>query len=100
MCSGSEAGSYLRLTDSCITQRKAQEDAGVERALGARYLLPSDEGPTSKVFTIFSAGKPRPKSGLDCLICAELAFAQSAVERMRRAPFNGERSGFKGVPRP
>ena len=24
MCSGSEAGSYLRLTDSCITQLKAQ----------------------------------------------------------------------------
>jgi len=24
MCSGSEAGSYLRLVDSCITQRKAQ----------------------------------------------------------------------------
>jgi len=24
MCSGSEAGSYLRLIDSCITQRKAQ----------------------------------------------------------------------------
>ena len=25
MCSGFEAGSYLGLTDSCITQRKAQE---------------------------------------------------------------------------
>ena len=25
MCSGSEAGSYLRLIDSCITQIKAQE---------------------------------------------------------------------------
>ena len=25
LCSGSEAGSYLRLVDSCITQRKAQE---------------------------------------------------------------------------
>ena len=25
MCSGSEAGSYLRLIDSCITQLKAQE---------------------------------------------------------------------------
>ena len=24
MCSGSEEGSYLRLIDSCITQRKAQ----------------------------------------------------------------------------
>jgi len=27
MCSGSEAGSYLRLIDSCITQLKAQEPA-------------------------------------------------------------------------
>ena len=25
LCSGSEAGSYLRLIDSCITQLKAQE---------------------------------------------------------------------------
>jgi hypothetical protein len=25
ICSGAEAGSYLRLTDACITQRKAQE---------------------------------------------------------------------------
>ena len=24
MCSGTEAGSYLRLIDSCVTQRKAQ----------------------------------------------------------------------------
>ena len=28
MCSGSEAGSYLRLVDSCITQRKAQGPYG------------------------------------------------------------------------
>ena len=27
MCSGSEAGSYLRLIDSCITQLKAQGPA-------------------------------------------------------------------------
>ena len=27
MCSGSEAGSYLRLIDSCITQVKAEEDS-------------------------------------------------------------------------
>ena len=28
MCSGSEAGSYLRLIDSCITQLKAQGPSG------------------------------------------------------------------------
>ena len=28
MCSGSDAGSYLRLTDSCITQPKAQGPSG------------------------------------------------------------------------
>ena len=47
VCSGSEAGSYLRLTDSCITQRKAQgpsrtcneskeEEAAISPAAAAR----------------------------------------------------------------
>ena len=50
MCSGSEAGSYVRLIDSCITQLKAQgpsrtwnerkeeEDMRVQEAFGFRRV--------------------------------------------------------------
>jgi len=42
MCSGSEAGSYLRLIDSCITQLKAQgpsrtcNESNEEASVGGR----------------------------------------------------------------
>ena len=40
MCSGSEAGSYLRLIDSCITQLKAQ---GPSRTCRGASLLPTGD---------------------------------------------------------
>ena len=39
MCSGSEAGSYLRLIDSCITQR---QDQGPSRRRHGHFLLSYD----------------------------------------------------------
>jgi len=36
MCSGSEAGSYLRLTDFCITQQEEETEEG--KALFQLYL--------------------------------------------------------------
>ena len=39
MCSGSKAGSFLRLIDSCITQLKAQGPFGKLRSASARACV-------------------------------------------------------------
>ena len=45
MCSGSEAGSYLRLIDSCITQLKAQGPSRTCNKRSGFALNPAHPGP-------------------------------------------------------
>ena len=74
MCSGTEAGLYLRLTDSCITQLKAQgpcrtcteskkEEEGLDRrALGIVLLQGPTVGASSYwrgFFTLVTGPSPR-----------------------------------------
>ena len=64
MCSGSEAGSYLRLIDSCITQLKAQGPSRTsneskeeeEKNLPYPYLQapPSSRPPTFGILSLVS----------------------------------------------
>ena len=66
-CSGSEAGSYLRLIDSCITQRKARgpsrtcnESKEEEEKPRGPSVSPRVDGPATRVQGYLAHKKQHP----------------------------------------
>ena len=76
MCSGSEAGSYLRLIDSCITQLKAQgpvDGKEEEKKWGANPNPNLDLNPPNTPVRVSTlTGVPTP--GFDSRICFPSGF--------------------------
>ena len=84
MCCGIEAGSYVRLIDSCITHLKAQgpsrtcneskEEGKVSmRCPPKRCRARRDQLARSQRHLPQQWLRSRPEYGLDCLVCADFA---------------------------